>query len=314
MRARHLLAVIAIMALFGSAYAVGKLGVGHFPPFAFAAMRSAILALALLPVWRLRTPARGQWGALLGFCAAMGVGVYAGMYTALALSDVVSPIVIGMQLSVPFAVILGSVVLGEVVRPVTWGAILAAFAGVCVIAFEPALLHNLPALGVTALSALSYAAATLCARSLPSVSPFTLNGWMALTAIAPLALLSLAFETGQWEAIATAEPTHWAVLLHSALVVSLVGHVGMFSLYRHYPVASVIPYYVLMPVFGVAFSLVLFGEVPSMQTLVGGAIVVAGTWAVNRTTVSATTASRPGTVAEPLEYGADPRRDGAVEP
>jgi drug/metabolite transporter (DMT)-like permease len=51
MAPRDVLSVIVIMAIFGSAYVVGKLGVGQFPPFAFAALRSAILAVALLPLW-----------------------------------------------------------------------------------------------------------------------------------------------------------------------------------------------------------------------------------------------------------------------
>ncbi|MDZ7748768.1 MAG: DMT family transporter [Halofilum sp. (in: g-proteobacteria)] len=311
MRAHHLAAVVVIMALFGSAYPIGKLAVGHFPPFAFATLRSTILALALLPLWRLARPPRRLVLPLAGFCAAMGVGVYATMYTALSLSATVAPIVIGTQLAVPFAVLLGRLLLGERVRPVTWAAIAAAFGGIVVIAFGPGLLADLPALGVITLSALCYATATLCARSLRHLSPFTMNGWMAATAIVPLALLSLALEQGQWRAVVTADAATWAVLAHSALAVSLLGHVGMFSLYRHYPVASVIPYYVLMPVFGVAFSLVLFAEVPSAQTLAGGVIVVAATWAVNRTTVPPAAAAPPD--PEPLEFAPDPRASGAPE-
>ena len=284
MAARDLLSVILIMAIFGSAYVVGKLGVDHFPPIAFAGLRSVILAAALLPLWRLETPPRSYWPVLAGFCLTMGTAVYATMYVALMLADTVAPIVIGTQLSVPFAVLLGLVVLKEPVRPATWAAILAAFGGVVVIAFDPRLGEDLPALGAIAVSAFCYALATMFARSLRGVGSFAMNGWMALSAILPLGLLSLAFEDGQWAAIRSAGWLEWGVLLHSALLVSLVGHVWMFSLYRRYPVASVIPFYVLMPVFGVAMSLVVFAEIPTAQTLIGGAIVLAATYAVNRTT------------------------------
>lgn len=284
MAPRDLLSVVLIMAIFGSAYVVGKLGVEHFPPFAFAGLRSAILTLALLPLWRLRVPPREALPALAGFCLAMGTAVYATMYLALMLADSVAPIIIGTQLSVPFAVLLGLLVLKEPVRPATWAAILAAFAGVVVIAVEPELTNDLPALGAIAVSAFCYALATMFARSLRGVGGFAMNGWMAASAILPLGLLSLAFEDGQLAAIATAGWRDWAVLGHSALVVSLIGHVWMFSLYRRYPVASVIPFYVLMPLFGVAMSLAVFAEIPTAQTLIGGAIVLAATYAVNRTT------------------------------
>ena len=310
MTGRHLVAVLLIMALFGSAYPVGKLGVDHFPPFAFASLRSSVLALALLPLWRLAAPPPGRRLALAGFCASMGVGVYATMYTALSLADTVAPIVIGTQLSVPFAVLLGRLVLGERVRRLTWCAIAAAFAGVLVIAFEPALAKDLVALATIAACALCYAAATLCARSLRDVPPFMMNGWMAVTAIGPLVLLSAAFEAGQWQALATAGALDWFVLLHSALAVSLIAHVGMFALYRYYPVAHVIPYYVLMPVFGIAFSLVLFTEIPSVQTLLGGAVVITATWVVNRSTAGDPGGRRTGTV--PGEVPESPPRAGAV--
>lgn len=313
MRARHLFAVVTIMALFGSAYPVGKLAVGHFPPFLFAAMRSTALALALLPLWRLRRPPPDRWRALAGFCLCMGVGVYATMYAALELARTVSPIIIGTQLSVPFAVLLGRAFLGETVRPLTWAAIIAAFGGILLIAFEPALLHDIAALLTIAVSALFYALATLFARSLRDVPAFTMNGWMAITAIVPLALLSLALEQDQWRAIETAGPAQWAVLLHSAIAVSLLGHVWMFTLYRHYPVAHVIPYYVLMPVFGIGFTLLIFAEVPSVRTLAGGAVVVLATWAVNRTTVGPPARAPAALDPEPVEYAPDPSLAAAGE-
>lgn len=318
MRPIHLFSVLVIMALFGSAYPVGKLGVDHFPAFQFAAMRSVLLALALLPLWRLALPERRYWLPLAGFCFCMGTGTYASMYAALDLARTVSPIIIGTQLSVPFAVILGRAFLGERVRPVTWAAILAAFGGIVLIGFEPALLQDIPALLLIALSALFYALSTLFARSLRAMPVFTMNGWMALTAIPLLALLSLLFEQGQWQAVVTAGAMEWTVLVHSAIAISLLGHVWMFSLYRHYPVASVIPYYVLMPIFGIGFTLLIFTEIPSLQTLSGGAIVIAATWLVNRTTAGPGRAGQsapepsPATAAEvPLEWTEEPEPDAA---
>jgi O-acetylserine/cysteine efflux transporter len=143
---------------------------------------------------------------------------------------------------------------------------------------------DLAALVAIAVSAFCYALATMFARALRGVGPFAMNGWMAVSGVLPLGLLSLVFETGQWQAVATAGWLQWGVLLHSALVVSLIGHVWMFSLYRRYAVATVIPFYVLMPVFGVAMSQLVFTDHPTWQTWVGGAIVLAATYAVNRIT------------------------------
>lgn len=315
MRPRHLLSVVIIMALFGSAYPIGKLGVDHFPPFQFAALRSVLLVVALLPLWRLRLPERRLIRPLAGFALCMGTGVYAAMYSALALAETVSPIVIGTQLSVPFAVILGGLFLGERVRLITWVAIVAAFGGIVIIGFEPGLMNDIPALLMIAVSALFYALATLFARALREMPVFVMNGWMAVSAVPLLGLLSLLLEQGHWSAVATADATDWAVLAHSALVISLLGHVWMFSLYRYYPVSNVIPYYVLMPVFGIALTLLIFAEVPSLQTLSGGALVIIATWAINRTTLmpappAATTTIASDSVLE-SESDAEPEQGAA---
>lgn len=279
---RHLAAVIGIMFLFGSAYPVGKLGLGHFPPYLFAVLRSSILALILIPFWKFKLPPRRLVLPLAGFCMCMGVGAYAPVFAALALSDTVSPIIIGNQLSIPFAVLLGWGILREKVALPVWIAIAAGFAGIVVIAYEPDMLNNLPALGLAVLGGFFYAAATIFARQLRDLGSYVMNGWMAFTSIAPLLALSFALETGQIEALSTAGWPDWAAVSHGAIAVSFFGHVAMFSLYRHYEVSQVIPFYALTPVFGILITILVFPETPSAQLLLGGAMVIAATYMIGR--------------------------------
>lgn len=279
---RHLAAVIGIMFLFGSAYPVGKLGVSHFPPYLFAALRSSILALILIPFWKFQPPPRRLLVPLAGFCMCMGVGAYAPIFAALALSDAVSPIIIGNQISIPFAVLLGWAILREKIAPPVWIAIAAGFAGIVVIAYEPGLLDDLPALGLAMLGGFFYAVATILARQLRDLGSYVLNGWMAFTAVAPLLALSFALESGQIEALSTAGWPDWATVGHGAIAVSFFGHVAMFSLYRHYEVSQIIPFYALTPVFGILVTILVFPETPSFQLLLGGAMVIAATYMIGR--------------------------------
>ena len=94
----HVLAVIGINAMFGSAFALGKIGVDHFPPFFFTAMRSVLIVACLLPFLRLAPIERRHWKPLLLFTLSMGILVFVTMYSALQLTSSVSPIVIGTQL------------------------------------------------------------------------------------------------------------------------------------------------------------------------------------------------------------------------
>lgn len=279
---RHLAAIIGIMVLFGSAYPVGKLGVSHFPPYLFAALRSSMLALILTPFLKFRLPPAHLVWPLAGFCACMGVGAYAPIFAALAMSDSVSPIIIGNQLSIPFAVILGWSVLREKVPAAVWAAIAVGFAGIVVIAYEPSLFSDLPALALAIIGAFFYAAATILARQLRELGSYTLNGWMAFTAILPLLAISFTLETGQVEALTSAGWPAWATMAHGAIAVSFFGHVAMFSLYRHYEVSQVIPFYALTPVFGILLTILVFSEVPSVLTLTGGALVMGATYWIGR--------------------------------
>ena len=95
-------------------------------------------------------------------------------------------------------------------------------------------------------------------------------------------LLSLLFEGDHWQVLAAADASAWTALLYSAFVVSLVGHVGMFALLRLYPVAAVMPFYVLVPIFGVLGGLFFFSEEPSAKFYIGAVIALTGVWIVNK--------------------------------
>lgn len=282
MTAIHLLAIIAINAIFGSAYALGKLGVDQFPPYLFAGLRAVLVALALLPFLKIHPIQRNQWPSLILFSILMGVSVYATMFQALALTDSVSPIVIGTQLSVPFAVLLGWVFLKEHVSPGILLAILVSFSGIVVVAFDETVLSSLSALIWCAGMALSYGGATVISRQLKSLDARVLNAWMALFSTPPLIILSFLFEQNQWQAIQSATILDWTVVLHAALAVGVLGHVGMFALLRRYPLAMVMPFYVLTPLFGVAFSIILFDESLTLQILIGVAMVLGAIFYINK--------------------------------
>lgn len=282
MQPLHLLAVIGINALFGSAYALGKVGVDHFPPYLFVALRAGLVALALSPFLRVSAVKRHQWPYLLLFSMTMGVLVFAAMYQALSLAQTVSPIVIGTQLSVPFAVLLGFVFLKEPVKLAVLAAIAVAFGGIVVIAFDPTLLDSLDALFWCAVMALAYGAATVISRGLKELDARVMNAWMAVLSAPVMLLLSLTFETGQWQVLETAEWLDWAMVAHAALGVSVLGHVSMFALMKRYPVAMVMPFYVLTPIFGVLYSILLFGEAMTLQTGVGALMVLGAIFYINR--------------------------------
>ena len=65
------------MAIFGSAYPVGKLILNtSLPPMLMASIRMGIVFLCLIPFWRFKIPEKKYFLPLLGFSLSMGAGVF----------------------------------------------------------------------------------------------------------------------------------------------------------------------------------------------------------------------------------------------
>ena len=284
LRFRHLAAVIGINAIFGGAYIAGKIGVDHFPPLFFAALRFGLIALLLLPFVRWNRQMTAHIKTIVAFCLLMGAALYGAIYLALALADGVAVILICTQFSVPAAAILGMWFLGERPSKRTWLGIWLAFIGVMAAGFDYALLGYWHATILIIISALFYAAANVISRNLRGVvSVLNLNAWMAILSTPIMLALSFGLESGQMDALWNADTSATISVLYSAIVVTLIGHTGMFALLRLYPVSAVMPYYVLTPIFGIIGGVIIFGELLSWRFVICAAVALTGVYIVNRT-------------------------------
>ena len=100
------------MIMYGSSYPVGKLGTNLLSPLLMGSLRTLFLFIAVLPFFRFSFPKFNKLYFLL-FCIVMGIGVYGSVYLAIDASSLISPIIIGAQLTVPFGLILSKFFLGE---------------------------------------------------------------------------------------------------------------------------------------------------------------------------------------------------------
>ena len=77
MSTKHYFLVLLIMAIFGSAYPVGKLILNtSLPPMLMASIRMGIVFLCLIPFWRFKIPEKKYFLPLFGFSLSMGAGVF----------------------------------------------------------------------------------------------------------------------------------------------------------------------------------------------------------------------------------------------
>ena len=126
------------MFLLGSAYPTAKLGINaSMPPILFGALRMVIVFICLLPFLKIKLPNKKYFLPLFGFALSMGAGVNLFLYLSVNASSILSPLVIGAQLSVPLAIIFSSIFIGESISYKKWILIIASFLGITLIGFDP---------------------------------------------------------------------------------------------------------------------------------------------------------------------------------
>ena len=263
------------MFLLGSAYPTAKLGINaSMPPILFGAIRMIIVFICLLPFLKFKLPNKKYLLPLLGFALSMGTGVNLFLYLSVNASSILSPIVIGAQLSVPLAIIFSSIFIRESISFNKWTLIIASFLGITLIGFDPKIADELLGFILICVMAFFYASAQVFSRYLKELDVKFTNAFMAGVAFIFLLILSIFFEGNTISHIKKLNLEAWIMVLHAGVLCSIIGHMSMFYLYKYYSVGQVLPFYALFPVFGMLLSFFIFGEIPTLIMLIGGIIVI----------------------------------------
>ena len=248
------------------------------PPLFFAAMRFAGIALVLF--WFLR-PIPKNLGTL--FLIAMGMGAvhFALLFTGLANAEASSVSVVG-QLGVPFSTLMSMAFLGEVVGWRRGLGIMLAFAGAILIAVDPNTFQLSFGLLYVVFAALVASGAGILMKRMPSISAMQMQAWIGLFSFAPLFAVSGLLESDQngWGAFIEGGWLVWAATAFAVLGVSVFGHGAFYNLIKKYDISLLSPLTLMTPVWGVVLSIVMLGEVLTLQLVVGAAISLGGVFVI----------------------------------
>jgi len=277
-----------------SAYALREI-----PPVLFTALRFVMLALPLL-YW-MKRPAPGQWPRLIAVGLCVGVLHFALSFTALKLAGDLSSPAIVMQSYVPMTALLAWAMLGERFGWRTGLAIAVSFAGVLVLGFDPLVLDRPMALVLMLVSAVFLAIGTVLMKGLRGLDVFSQQGWTAVVSVLPLLALSLVFEPGAIARLPSVSWVGWGGALYAAFVSSLLGHGLYYTLVQRHPMAQVMPWLLLTPVFAVGLGIAFWGDRPGPRLLLGGAMVLGGVLIIALRTLAKARGARPDTSAVIIE-------------
>jgi drug/metabolite transporter (DMT)-like permease len=283
---RDVMMLLALGALWGTAFMFIKISVGDFPPFTLVFFRVTLTAAALLIYLRAtgeRLPADGAtWRAL----AVMGALAAAFPFTLVAwgtlrLESGIVAIIMGLApvMTVAFAHFVHA---DERLNGQKLVGAAAAFGGLVMLTGPQALAglgFEVLSVLACATSTLFYAASTVYARTLRALSPLHIaTGTYLLAALFTLPG-SLAFEA-PWTLTPSVQATMGVVAL--ALVPTAAGTVLYFTLVKRTSAtfASTVNY--IIPLTGLVWGMVFLGERPGVEAFVALLLILMGVALIGR--------------------------------
>ena len=270
---KHLLILLFIVTAHGSAFPFTKLVLNDsVPPILMASLRMGLVLL--IPFWKFKIPEKKYIPPLIAFSISMGVLVYVFMTLALYYSSIISPVIVGSQLAIPFGILASSFMLNENISMKKWLLIFTAFVGVLIIFFDPKLVDNFLGLFFASLMALAFAFAQVFSRQLRDLDISLTNAFTGLFGFIILLITSFFIEGNTFLNVQSISRNSWVLISYQAIVVSLGAHLLMFYLYKFYTVGQIFPSYSLFPIFGITLSFLIFGEVLTILFILGGIIVI----------------------------------------
>jgi O-acetylserine/cysteine efflux transporter len=275
MRRTHLLLAVLVAVIWGVNFVVIDVGLGHFPPLLFAALRFTFVALPA--VFFVRRPGvAARWVLAVGLF--LGVGQFGLLFVAMATGLPAGLAALVLQTQALFTVLFAIVLLRELPSRRQLVGIAIAALGIVLIGVERRASVPLLALLLAVGAGASWAVSNIATRVAKPRDGLSLIVWSSLVPPLPLAALSLLIEGPAADAAAFRHVS-WSGLGALAYIVvlsTLVGFGTWTALLREYPASQVAPFTLLVPVVGIAAAWLLLGEQPGLGELAGAVVVLAG--------------------------------------
>jgi O-acetylserine/cysteine efflux transporter len=269
-----ILAAITVSLCWGANFTASKFAMEYFPPFLFIATRFIALSLLLLPfVLRRKLPPMREMVILSLLYITMH---FAMIFIAMNMGLSVTSAIIATQLGVPFSCMFAAIFFKDYLGPWRTLGLAFAFFGMIIVAGSPDVSEHSLAFIIAIVGAIGWALANIHMKRMTETGVVHTLFWPGLFAIPQMILLSLIFESDQIETLRNAAWTAWAGVSYSAVFSSLVGY-GLWTwLLARYPMTQVVPYSLLVPLFGIICAMFFFGEQLTWQVIIGAVLTVAG--------------------------------------
>lgn len=272
---KHIILAILVAAIWGCNFIFVKLGVMEVPPLFLCALR--FLFASIPAVFFFKWPkASFKMVALYGLVmfalqfslifSSFDAGMTAGMASLVA------------QTQIFFSVFFAVLFLGE--RPALWQIVgaLVAFMGILLVASHVDSNMTLPGFLLVIGAAATWGFGNLITKKLSHVNMISLVVWGSLISCLPLFVVSYLVE-GPERITNSMHNFSWVAVVSLVYIViasTWIGY-GLWNwLLSRYSVTAVVPFTLLVPVFGILSSVVILGESFELWKIAASALVIVG--------------------------------------
>jgi O-acetylserine/cysteine efflux transporter len=275
MNPRDIALALVVVVVWGLNFIAIKLGVDQAPPLLLGALR---YSCAAIPAVFFIRPPKVKLSILFTYGIAIGVLQFGTLFVAIKLGMPAGLSSVVMQMQAFFTIAFAFVFLGE--RPTgfqTAGA-LVALVGILAIAAERLSGAALLPLLMTLAAAGFWGIANIITKRAGRIDMLAFVAWSSLVPPIPLLALSLLTEGAAADWAALSHPT-WLLagaVAFNGYASTLVGY-GLWSiLLGRYPTTVVAPFSLLVPVVGIAASVIVLHEPVSLLEALGSVVIFTG--------------------------------------
>ncbi|KJZ44730.1 EamA family transporter [Pseudomonas fluorescens] len=275
MKARHLLLAISMTAIWGVNFSVIKLGLTTVDPFILAGIRFTLCALPA--IFFIPKP-DVQWRYIIGYGLVFGIGLWGVVNLGIksGLSAGIASLV--LQFSAFFTILLGSWIFKESISRFQYAGMGLALCGLLSIVSIVDGTVTTAGLILVLLGAVAWSAANVINKKARTTQVFAFLVWSSAFSPIPLFALDFAVNGSTGYSALVNQLDYRAVLsiLFQVYPNTLFGYWVWNSLMKRYPVSTVAPLSLLVPVFGLLGSVMIFKETLSLNKIVAVVFIVSG--------------------------------------
>ncbi len=275
MKLRDLLIALCIMTVWGFNFSVIKLGVDSIDPLLLAGMR--FLLCALPAVFFIPKPDT-HFRYVIGYGLLFGVGLWGMVSLGIQAGISAGMASLLLQFSVFFTIFLSYLYLGERLTAAKLLGFAIALGGLALTMLVTDGSVTLLGALLVLLAAVAWSVANIVVKRAAVTRVFAFLVWSSL--FSPLPLFGLSYLMG-----GNAVFIHFAREIDGAAVFSilfqaypttLLGYWVWNNLVNKYPVSSVAPLTLLVPIFGLLGSFLVFGEIISLEKVLASGLIISG--------------------------------------